>query len=144
MLPVASATIMRASSFIACLKSGVLVRSSRRTASLLRLRGPFTTWRFFTSGVVSLIQRVGLRKGLHPVAQSFCLSVRGRDDDVRDLMHLVLAHAPGRHRRRAEPDSARDGRRLGIVRYHVLVAGDADGFERIFEFLACDVLAFQV
>src|SRR5215204_611257 len=129
MFPVASATMIRASSFMACLKSGVLVRSSRRTASLLRLRGPSTTWRFFTSGVVSLIQRVSLRKGLNPVAQAVYLSVRGRDYDVRDLVHLVLAHAPGRHRRGAQPDAAGHGRGLRVVRDHVLVAGNTDGLQ---------------
>src|SRR5215212_10159154 len=51
--PVASPTRIRASSFIACLKSAVVVRSSRRTASLWRLKGSSTTWRFFTSGVVT-------------------------------------------------------------------------------------------
>src|SRR5215211_2725805 len=142
--PVASATMIRASSFMACLKSAVVVRSSRSTASLLRLRGPSTTWRFFTSGAVSLIQRASLRKGLNPVAQAVCLSVRGRDYDVRDLVHLVLAHAPGRHCRGAQPDAAGHGRWLGVVRDHVLVAGEADGLERIFEFLACDVRIFQV
>ena len=39
MFPVASATRIRASSFMACLKSAVVVRSSRRTASLWRLKG---------------------------------------------------------------------------------------------------------
>src|SRR5215213_11107239 len=124
--PVASATMMRASSFMACLKSAVVVRSSRRTASLWRLKGPSTMCRFFTSGVVSLIQRVSLRKGLHPVAQAVCLSARGCDDNVCDLVHLVLTHAAGRHRRGAQPDAAGHGRRLRVVRDHVLVAGDAD------------------
>src|SRR5215210_3210185 len=128
--------MMRASSFIACLKSAVVVRSSRRTASLLRLRGPSTTWRFFTSGVVSLIERVRLRKGSHPVAQAVCFAAGGCDDDLRYLLHLVFAHATGRHRRGAEPDAAGDGRWLGVVGDHVLVAGDTDGLERIFEFLA--------
>src|SRR5829696_9299802 len=107
-VPVASATMIRASSFMACLKSAVVVRSSRRTASLWRLKGPSTTWRFFTSGVVSLIQRVSLRKGLHPVTQAVCLAVRGSDDDLRYLVHLVVAHAAGRHGRGAEPDAAGD------------------------------------
>src|SRR5688572_24394456 len=148
MFPVASATMIRASSFMACLKSAVVVRSSRRTASLWRLKGPSTTWsffwRFFTSGVVSLIQRVSLRKGLHPVAQAVCLAVRGCDDDVCDLLHLVLTHAAGRHRRGAQPDTAGHGRWLRVVRYHVLVAGDANGLQRIFEFLACDAGISQV
>src|SRR5919112_3390019 len=144
MFPVASATMMRASSFMACLKSAVVVRSSRRTASLWRLRGPSTTWRFFTSGVVSLIQRVSLRKGPYPVAQAVRLPAGGGDDDLRYLVHLVLAHAAGRHRRGAEPDAAGDGRWLGVVGDHVLVAGDAYGLERIFEFLAGNVGVFQV
>src|SRR5215203_6936306 len=99
--PVASATMMRANSFMACLKSGVLVRSSRRTASLWRLRGPSTTWRFFTSGVVSLIERVRLRQGRYPLPQAVHLAAGRRHDDLGDLAHLVLAHAAGRHRRRA-------------------------------------------
>src|SRR5918998_2427483 len=109
MFPVASATMIRESSFIACLKSAVVVRSSRRTASLLRLKGPSTTWRFSTCGLVSLIQRVGLRKGLHPVAQAVRFAAGGCDDDLRYFVHLVLAHATGRHRRGAEPDAAGDG-----------------------------------
>src|SRR5215216_7752238 len=142
--PVASPTMIRASSFMACLKSAVVVRSSRRTASLWRLKGPSTTCSFFTSGVVSLIQRVSLRKGLHPVAQAVCLAVRGCDDNVCDLLHIVLTHAAGRHRCGAQPDTAGHGRRLRIVRDHVLVAGDADGLQRIFQFLACDTGIFQV
>src|SRR5215203_3016280 len=106
MFPVASATMIRASSFMACLKSAVLVRSSRRTASLLRLKGPSTTWRFITSGVVSLIERECLRKGSRPVAQAVCPAARGCDDDLCDLAHLVLAHTTGGHRRGAEPDAA--------------------------------------
>src|SRR5215208_350215 len=99
MFPVASATIMRASSFMACLKSTVLVRSSRRTASLWRLKGPSTTWRFFTSGLVSLIQRVSLREGLYPVVQAGGLALCGCEDDLCDLVHLILTHSSGRHRR---------------------------------------------
>src|SRR5918995_4886618 len=144
MLPVASATMMRASSFMACLKSGVLVRSSRRTASLWRLKGPSTTWRFFTSGLVSLIQWVGFRKGFYSVAQAVGLSARGGDDNVGDLLHLVFTHAAGRHCRGAQPDATGHGRWLGVVRDHVLVAGDADGFQGIFEFLTCDAGIFQV
>src|SRR5215210_3636117 len=144
MFLVASATRIRVSSFMACLKSAVLVRSSRRTASLWRLRGPSTTWRLFTSGVVSLIERVCLCKGCDPILQAVRLAARGRDDDVGDLPHLVLAHAAGRHRRRAESDAARHSGRLGVVGYHVLVAGDTYGFEGIFQFLARDVGADQV
>src|SRR5215217_7145183 len=142
--PVASATRIRASSFMACLKSAVVVRSSRRTASLWRLKGSSTTWSFFTSGVVSLIQRVSLRKGLHPVAQAVCLAVRGCDDNVCDLLHLVLPHTAGRHRRGAQPDAAGHCRWLRVVRDHVLVAGDANCLERIFQFLARDAGTFQV
>src|SRR4051812_10140721 len=144
MFPVASATMMSVSSFMACLKSGVLVRSSRRTASLWRLRGLSTTWRVFTSGVVSLIKRVHLRQGRHPVPQAVRLAARGRHDDLGDLAHLVLAHAAGRHRRRAEPDATGYGRRLGVVGDHVFVAGDADRFERIFQFLAGNAGIYEV
>src|SRR5215212_1132050 len=138
MLPVASATMMRASSFMACLKSGVLVRASRRTASLWRLSGPSTTRRFFASLMVSLIKWVRLRQGGYPVAQAIRLAAGRRHDDLGDLTHLVLAHAAGSHRRRAEPDTACYGGRFGIIRHHVLVAGDADRFERIFQMLACE------
>src|SRR5215207_2457870 len=143
-LLVASATMMRASSFMACLKSGVRVRSSRRTASLCRLRGPSTTWRFFKSGLISLIERESVCEGPHPLAQAACLTARGCDDDAGDLAHLFLAHAAGRHRRGAETDAAGHGRRLGVVRDHVLVAGDADRLQRFFQFLACDALLLQV
>src|SRR5215210_3869026 len=136
--------MMRASSFIACLKSAVVVRSSRRTASLLRLKGPSTTWRFFTSGVVSLIERVRLRKGSYSVAQAVCFAVRRGYDDLRYLLHLVLADAAGRHGRGAEPDAAGHGRWLGVVGDHVLVAGNADGLERIFQLLAGDAGLYQV
>src|ERR671917_630679 len=129
---VASATMIRASSFIACLKSGVGVRSSRRTASLCRIKGPSTTWRFFASS----IQREGLGQGTNAVAQALELAARGLDDDLRDLAHLVRPHAAGRHRRGPEPDAARDGRLLGVVRDHVLVARDADGLEGLLELLA--------
>src|SRR5918997_6665810 len=144
MLPVASATMIRASSFMACLKSGVLVRSSRRTASLWRLKGPSTTRRFCTSGLISLIERVRLRQGGHPVPEAVGLASGGRDYDVGDLAHLVLAHAAGRHRRRAEPDPAGYGGRFGIVGHHVLVAGDADRLERILQFLAGDTGLYEV
>jgi hypothetical protein len=70
--------------------------------------------------------------------------VRGRHDDVSDLLHLVLTHAAGRHRCGAQPDTAGHGRRLGVVRDHVLVAGDANSLQRIFEFLALDSGIFQV
>src|SRR5829696_1282857 len=138
MLPVASATMMRASSFIACLKSEVLVRSSRRTASLWRLSGPSTTRRFFAAGVVSLIERVRLRQGRHSNPQALRFTTGRRHDDLGDLTHLILAHAAGRHRCRAEPDTACYGGRFGIVRHHVLVAGDADCFEGMFQILAGD------
>src|ERR687889_2255294 len=141
--PVASATMIRASSFMACLKSAVEVRSSRRTASLWRLKGPSTTWRFFTSGVVSLIQGESLGKCLYPVAQAIGLSACGCDDDFGDLLHLVFAHAAGRHRRCAEPDAAGHGRWLRVVWDHVLVAGYADSLQGIFQFLARDAGIFQ-
>src|ERR687898_1892872 len=141
---VASATMIRASSFMACLNSAVGVRSSRSTASLCRLSGPSTTRRFFASGFASLIQREGGGQGGYALAQPAELAARSPDDDLGDLAHLLRAHTAGRHGGGAEPDAARDGRRLGVVRDHVLVAGDADGLERIFEFLAGNVGVFQV
>src|SRR5215210_5933516 len=144
MFPVASATMMRASSFMACLKSGVRVRSSRRTASLWRLKGPSTTCRFLTSGLVSLIERVCVRKSRHPLAQALKLAARGCHDDAGDLAHLVFAHAAGGHRRSAEPDAARHRRWLGVVRDHVLVAGDAYGLQGFFQFLACYAGLLQI
>src|SRR5215217_3692714 len=144
MLLVASATMMSASSFMACLKSGVRVRSSRSTASLWRLRGPSTTCRFFTSGIASFIERVCLGKRRHPLAQAVRLAARRSDDDAGDLAHLVLAHSARGHGRGAEPDAARDGRGLEVVRYHVLVAGYAHGLQRFFKLLAGDARLLQV
>src|SRR5919199_4500505 len=133
---VASATMIRASSFIACRNSGVGVRSSRRTASLCRTSGPSTTCRFFASGFASLIQRKGLGQGGDPVAQALELAAGGPGDDLGDLAHLLRPHAAGGHRRGSEADAARDGRLLGVVRDHVLVARDADGLEGLLELLA--------
>src|SRR5215210_3725205 len=122
---VASATMMRASSFMACLNSGVGVRSSRSTASLCRLSGPSTTWRFLASS----IQRESVGQGGDAVAQAVELAADGAGYDVGDLAHLVRAHAAGRHGGGAEPDAARHGRLLRVVRDHVLVAGHADRLE---------------
>src|ERR671921_1454450 len=144
MFPVASATMMRASSFMACLKSGVFVRSSRRTASLWRLKGPSTTCRFFASWVVSLIERVRLSQGRNPILQALSFTAGRRHDDLGDFAHLVLAHAAGRHGRRAEADTAGYCGRFGIIGHHVLVAGDADRFKRIFQFLARDTRIYEV
>src|ERR671917_1928754 len=130
---VASATMIRASSFIACLNSGVGVRSSRKTASLCRIKGASTTWRFFASS----IQREGLGEGGDAVAQAVELTAGSLDDDLGDLAHLVRPHAAGGHRRGPEADAAGDGRLLGVVRDHVLVARDADGLEGLLELLAC-------
>src|ERR671917_874432 len=129
---VASATMIRASSFIACLNSGVGVRSSRKTASLCRIKGASTTWRFFASS----IQREGLGEGGDAVAQAIELAAGSLDDDLGDLAHLVRSHTAGRHRRGPEADAAGDGRLLGVVRDHVLVARDADGLEGLLELLA--------
>src|ERR687893_1573368 len=133
---VASATMIVASSFIACLNSGVGVRSSRRTASLWRTSGPSTTRRFFASGFASLIEREGLGEGADAVAQALELAAGGPRDDLGDLAHLVRPHAAGGHRRGSEAYAARDGRLLGVVRDHVLVARDADGLEGLLELLA--------
>src|SRR5215218_8703234 len=141
---VASATMIRASSFMACLNSAVGVRSSRRTASLCRLSGPSTTWRFFASGFASLIQREGGGQGGDALAQAVELAAGGAGDDVGDLAHLVRAHAAGRHGGGAEPYAARYHRCLGIVRNHVLVAGDTDRFECLLELFACGVGLYQV
>src|SRR5918998_6185560 len=129
---VASATMIRASSFIACLKSGVGVRSSRKTASLCRIKGPSTTWRFFASS----IQREGFGEGADAAAQPVELAAGSLDDDLGDLAHLVRSHTAGRHRRGPEADAAGDGRLLGVVRDHVLIARDADGLEGLLELLA--------
>src|SRR5215208_1640449 len=141
---VASATMMRASSFMACLNSGVGVRSSRRTASLCWLNGPSTTWRFLASGFASFIEWESLGERPGAVAQAVELAAAGLDDDLRYLAHLGLAHATRRHRCRAEPDAARDGRGLGVVRDHVLVAGDAYRLERLLQLLACRISLYQV
>src|SRR5918994_4805948 len=137
---VASATMIRASSFMACLNSGVGVRSSRRTASLCRLSGPSTMWRFFAS----LIQREGGGQGGDALTQAVELAAGGAGYDVGDLTHLVRAHASGRHGCGAEPDAARYHRCLGVVRDHVLVAGEADRFERLLQLLARGVSLDQV
>src|SRR3712207_3606790 len=115
---VASATMIVASSFIACLNSGVGVRSSRRTASLCRTSGPSTTRRFFASS----IEREGLGEGGYAVAQALELAAGGPRDDLGDLAHLVRPHAAGGHGGGAEPDAARDRRLLGIVRGHVFTS----------------------
>src|SRR5215211_4384090 len=141
---VASATMIRASSFMACLNSGVGVRSSRRTASLCRLSGPSTMWRFLASGFTSLIQREGGSQGGDALTQAVELAAGGAGNDVGDLTHLVGAHASGRHGGGAEPDAARYHRRLGVVRDHVLVAGDADRFECLLQLLACGASLYQV
>src|SRR4028119_238520 len=103
---VASATMMRASSRIACRKSLVGVRSSRSTASLWRIRGPSTTKRFRAS----LIEGEGVRELGDPVAKAVRLAAGGGADDRCDLAHLLGAHPPRGHGRRPEPDAARDRR----------------------------------
>src|SRR3712207_2377324 len=126
---VASATMIRASSFMACLKSGVGVRSSRRTASLCWLRGPPTTWRFFASGFASLIERERLGKRRDAVPQALEFAAAGLDDDLCYLPHLPHTHAARSHGRGAEPHAAGHCWWLGVVGDHVLVARDADGLE---------------
>src|SRR4028119_646529 len=118
---VASATTMRASSFIACLNSGVRVSSSRKTLSFWRTSGPSTTCRFFASS----IKREGLRQGGDPGAQIVRLTAHGPDDYLGDLAHLLLAHSARGHRRRPKPDAAGYGRGLGVVGNHVLVTRHA-------------------
>src|SRR5215211_629574 len=129
---VASATMMSASSLSAWRNTGVRVRSSRRTASLCRLNGPSTMRRFFASS----IQREGLGEGAHAVSQPVELAAGGAGDDLGDLAHLVRAHAAGRHGGGSKTHPARDGRLLGVVGDHVLVARDAHGLEGLFELLA--------
>src|SRR5918998_397297 len=144
---VASATMIRASSFMACLNSGVGVRSSRSTASLCRLNGPSTTRRFLVSGCAgfaSLIEREGRGQGGDALAQAVELAAGRARDDVGDLAHLVRAHAARRHGRGAEPDAARHRRLLRVVRDHVLVAGDAHRLERLLELGARGVRLYQV
>src|SRR5215204_4947613 len=120
----ASATMMRASSFVACLNSGVLVFSSRKTASFWRANGRSTTWRFV--GMASRIQRISLRQCRYPLFKAICLPTSSFDDYLGDLTHLLLAHPARSHRGRPEPDAARYLRRLGVVGDHVLVARDPD------------------
>src|SRR5215210_1780453 len=131
---VASATMMRASSRIACRKSVVGVRSSRSTASLWRLKGPSTIKRLSRS----LIEWEGLRELGNPVAQSLCLAAGCGADDGRDLAHLLGPHPTRGHGRRPEPDAARDGRGLGVVWDHVLVARHPDGLQRLLQLVAVD------
>src|ERR687895_300689 len=142
---VASATMIRASSFMACLNSGVGVRSSRSTASLCRLNGPSTMRSFFAAaGFASLIEREGGGQGGDALAQAVELAAGRARDDVGDLAHLVRAHAARRHGGCAEPDAARHRRLLRVVRDHVLVAGDAYRLERLLQLGARGVRLYQV
>ena len=59
-------------------------------------------------------------------------------------LHLVGAHARGRDRGGAEPQSARDERLLGVVRDRVLVARDPGPVERLLRDLARDTERPQV
>src|SRR5215210_3375052 len=137
---VASATTMRASSFIACLNSSVRVFSSRRALSFWRASGPSTTCRFFASS----IEREGLRQGRDPVTQAIRLTASGLHYYLGDLAHLLLAHPARGHRRRPEPHAARHGRGLGIVGDHVLVARHAHLVQELLELLTVGTRAPQV
>src|SRR4028118_508694 len=140
MVRVASATIIRESSFMACLNSGVRVPSSRSVLSLFRDSGPSTRCRFAASN----IQRMCLRKRRYTVPQTFCLASRGPHDDLGDLTHLFLTHPARRHRRSTEPYATRHGRRLRVVGYHVLVASDPYLIEQLLQLFAVGIRVPQV
>lgn len=48
-----------------------------------------------------------------------------RGDQSGDLPHLLLAHAHGRHRWRAQANPAYDGRIARVARHYVEVRNDA-------------------
>src|SRR4028119_1879216 len=139
-LLVASATMMSESSRIACRKSVVGVRSSRRTASLWRLKGPSTTKRLLGS----LIEGEGIGELGDPVAEALGLAAGGGADDGCDLAHLVGPHPARGHGRRPEPDAARGGWGLGVVGDHVLVARHPDDFQRLLQLVPVHVGVSQV
>ena len=61
---------------------------------------------------------------------------RAGPDDQRPVPHLLLAHAAGRHGRRADPDAGGHERAVSVERNRVLVHDDARPVQRRGRFLA--------
>ena len=61
-------------------------------------------------------------------------------DERGNSLHFRLSHPSGGDRRRSDADSARDERRLGLLRHRVFVDGDASHIESLLSDLSGDVL----